>query len=729
MKKSTTTTLVTLFVFFILTPQIVVNASDVDSSYVLATKTAEAAMYGIESDASTDHDFHMDDQPSYRANPIQMTSFWDAKDAFNVASYDDESHTLCIQRYDSSFNPIANVKIANSYEEYGNVIIDRSCNYYVIWGQYVSTDHYDKGKDVIIVNKYDYNGTLVGECRIKSQDTATDKWGNSAICKPFKACDVRMAINNDILTCCFAKERKDGHQSNYVIWIDTSKMTRKSVGNADIPYTSHCFYNNVIATSDGGFLYANQGDGSDRGYNISKITPDFHKEYSKTVFHFHEGSETWTVCDVMEYNYTHAQLGGLVETNNAYVLCASSEKRLSLSPAVGLTRCEARNLFIQIFKKDNETTGEDSYYVGGETRVCTGAHTSYTRNRYLSGEEKNYGVIWLTDLPDDMYVANPKIVSIDGSSFALLWEELSYSTGKGSTYIEILNENAQVIKEKTLIDKVELCNDTQPVYHNGKIYWSVANERTSIIGWSVYYNSTKAICEVNPWGVGGTKIVGDIDPGGDVWLPGDDELHQTTNPFADNFLPAMVEAAIIYPDTKEDPSTLDCKFYHKDGKSYWYENGVRQGTLNDPKGVMGFGTNRGREICDMETEAWYWCDSVYDGAKAVNKEVWMPYIYQDEKNWDYEKIKQVAAESGNMSYQVRNSILKGTGKWVRYNSNGKMYKGWYKVTDTEAQYYPNNVGDIYYYDPQTGLMAHGDTVVGGILYCFDDQTGVLQGKK
>jgi hypothetical protein len=64
---------------------------------------------------------------------------------------------------------------------------------------------------------------------------------------------------------------------------------------------------------------------------------------------------------------------------------------------------------------------------------------------------------------------------------------------------------------------------------------------------------------------------------------------------------------------------------------YLYENGVKQGTYDDPKGVVGFGTVRGREIYDPESGAWYWLDSVNSGAKAIGKEVWMPYIYQNEK--------------------------------------------------------------------------------------------------
>ena len=208
--------------------------------------------------------------------------------------------------------------------------------------------------------------------------------------------------------------------------------------------------------------------------------------------------------------------------------------------------------------------------------------------------------------------------------------------------------------------------------------------------------------------------------------PGDN----TTNPFSEDFAPAMIEEQIVYPNTTEDPSTLNCKFYHQNGKSYWYENGIRQGTYDDPKGVMGDGSIRGREICDMETAAWYWCDSCLDGAKAVNKEVWVPYIYQGEKAWSDAEIKQNAAasidEHADMSAQLEKDIKAHTGKWVRYNANGKMFKGWYKVTSSEAQYYPDQVGNIYYYDFKTGLMAKGDLTIDGVAYHFDETTGVLQ---
>ena len=176
----------------------------------------------------------------------------------------------------------------------------------------------------------------------------------------------------------------------------------------------------------------------------------------------------------------------------------------------------------------------------------------------------------------------------------------------------------------------------------------------------------------------------------------------------------------------EDTSTLHLKWYYSDGKAFWYENGVRQGTESDPKGVWGDDSNRGREIFDPESNGWYWLDACYDGAKACNKEVWVPYIYQNEAGWDDAEIEANANNSGSMKQQVINSIKNRDGKWVRYDENGKMYKGWYKVEGEQAKIYPLQEGNKYYYDYQTGLMAKGWQVIEGVSYYFDEKTGVLQ---
>ena len=121
----------------------------------------------------------------------------------------------------------------------------------------------------------------------------------------------------------------------------------------------------------------------------------------------------------------------------------------------------------------------------------------------------------------------------------------------------------------------------------------------------------------------------------------------------------------------------------------------------------------------------------------------MPYIYQDEAEHlgDDAWINGVASLSNrdgsdgsdvvDMSAQIRQAIKShggpGAGKWVRYDSYGRMIKGWYCVyTDEDIQRYPDQAGNWYYYDLQTGLMAKGWVTINGNLFYFDEVTGVWQ---
>ncbi len=130
-------------------------------------------------------------------------------------------------------------------------------------------------------------------------------------------------------------------------------------------------------------------------------------------------------------------------------------------------------------------------------------------------------------------------------------------------------------------------------------------------------------------------------------------------------------------------------WYEADGKSYWYEHGIRQGY--DPENA----SYRGKEIYDPDSDAWYWLDNVQQGAKAVNKDV-----YQ---------------ESYAGAFADRED---GTGKWVRYDAEGHMIKGW-SMTDAGT----------YYFDPETGAMAKGNVTIDGESHYFDENTGILSAER
>ncbi|MBR1861923.1 MAG: hypothetical protein IJ796_08730 [Lachnospiraceae bacterium] len=163
------------------------------------------------------------------------------------------------------------------------------------------------------------------------------------------------------------------------------------------------------------------------------------------------------------------------------------------------------------------------------------------------------------------------------------------------------------------------------------------------------------------------------------------------------------------------------------GRWYWYEDGIRQGTYDDKKGVMGDNTIRGREIYDPGSNEWYWLDAIYNGAKAVGKEVWMPYVFSNEDGFSDDEIQSVAAGcDAGLQDLVIYTIKNKKGKWVRYDENGAMLKGWVTIEGALAEKYPDQVGNTYYYDTKTGLMARGFITLGGTTYHFDEVTGVLQ---
>lgn len=127
---------------------------------------------------------------------------------------------------------------------------------------------------------------------------------------------------------------------------------------------------------------------------------------------------------------------------------------------------------------------------------------------------------------------------------------------------------------------------------------------------------------------------------------------------------------------------VDGKWYMTDGNEYWYEGGIRQGT-----------EGRGKEIYDDVSKAWYWLDAVDGGKKAVSKDV-----YQE-------------SYAGQFADRAD-----GTGKWVRYDENGHMIKG----------FDVRNGNEVYYFDEQTGAMAKGTVVIKGVEYYFNPSTGICE---
>lgn len=308
----------------------------------------------------------------FYADCPEVVGFFDYKGMYNVVytELNDswELEGIVIQRYDAKMKLNSKIRIPLVNKMFGNITTDDAGNYYVVWGQ---SDSNSEDCVVITVCKYDYSGKLKGKCEITGYDAGGDDYWGTRI--PFDAGNCSLAINNGILACNYAREMYSGHQSNYVFYVDCGTMKRIMPDFDIVPYVSHSFDQRTIPTSDGGFVMLNHGDAYYRGFSISKIGSDLKAYENFFSFHFREGSNR-----SHGYNETYAQLGGIAETDNAYVFCGSSERTLSLALAPTQYYCghnEARDLFVQILKKnfyeiyDSE---EAKFLVKGEVRKATG---------------------------------------------------------------------------------------------------------------------------------------------------------------------------------------------------------------------------------------------------------------------------------------------------------------------------------------------------------------------
>lgn len=211
--------------------------------------------------------------------------------------------------------------------------------------------------------------------------------------------------------------------------------------------------------------------------------------------------------------------------------------------------------------------------------------------------------------------------------------------------------------------------------------WDAATDDTAVNGYRVYVDGTPVVPEgkdFNP--VNGdyttdqtTYTVSGLDltkehtftvQAGDTWWKAAQTMGSYDKMAGYNWTVKGISTTVA----GESESSMG--FVEEDGKKFWYENGVKQGT-----------EGRGKEIYDPDTDAWYWLDAVQGGAVATSKDV----------------------------YQESNG-----GKWVRYDAEGHMVKGWTETDDGK-----------YYFDEITGAMAKDYVTVDGVEYRFDTYTGIL----
>ncbi len=410
---------------------------------------------------------------------------------------DDKGDVITVYKTDG-MKILDSVNITKEMPLYGSCAEGPDGSLYVVLGE---TDTEGSGTaEVMFVGKYDWNGKLLDFITYIGNETSDAfPWLNDndfATQIPFDAANCNIAFGNGVMAVYYGREMYSGHQGSHALMIHYEDMSKAS--EYEIPYASHSFDQKVILTADGAFLFADLGDAFDRGICITKAAPG--EEKAEAVpFHFAQSS-------THHYNHIFAELGGIADVGIGYLIAGSSEETLAtqLPTQEAYIRLnettysyayynDARNLYVQVLKTDFENwTGAEMFALDGETRVCDSTGGSST---YLTGDEVDYGVRWLTDYELPYTVVNPQLVETE-NGFLYFYELHEYGQlgswvgyegfEYDSTWVIPLDGTGSPISEPVLVGNCRLNCSSDPVISDGAVYWTV-NEGNQLVIYRYIY--------------------------------------------------------------------------------------------------------------------------------------------------------------------------------------------------------------------------------------------------
>jgi hypothetical protein len=372
-----------------------------------------------------------------------ITTYVNNDGTVSVCSVDNDSQDTYIYEYSKDLQHIKTMKFHNELGQFGSFIKDDEGNYYIFYAEEVREGAFDQKN--MVLTRYDSNGEKTGACFLPAQ-TSDEKWARSfsGIKRPFYAGSCRMEISGDWIAVYFARQMfraRDGknHQASYGFIFDKNNLEK--VPNINTPSAGHSF-NQYILPVESGFIFADQGDSSPRGFNFAGIQNGQNAKNLKS-FVFKRGRT---------YQYTFAQLGGLAKTSNGYIFLGAYEKNSVVS---NVSHNDSRNLFLLTFD-DNLTSCSKPIWI-----------TKYTNK--------------LTE-----NAANPKIAALGSGRYILMWECMTQYAYK-TTFMQIINENGEPLSEEAELPDIRL-NINDVLRYNpitGNIHWAVNNGRQEIIVYSI----------------------------------------------------------------------------------------------------------------------------------------------------------------------------------------------------------------------------------------------------
>ena len=368
-----------------------------------------------------------------------ITTYIDKNGTISVCSVDTNARETYIYEYTQDLRPIKTIKFSNEFEKLGAFVKDEDGNYYLFFAGRAAS----KLAESMILVKYDREGEKIKTYKLKANPPSSF----DGVKNPFYAGSCRLELSGSMIAVYFARQMFNGHQASYGFILDKDTFERvdrgaatndnRDGGNSQMPYVSHSF-NQYILPVDNGFIFTDQGDVYPRGFDFTLFQKG---KYTKRLkaFTFKKGKT---------YQYTFAQLGGLAKTSGGYIFAGTYEKNTITSNE---RHNDSRNLFV--------LTIDDDF------TVCSKP-------------------IWITGYTDknNENAANPKIASLEGGRYLLMWEYMTSYDYK-TTFMQVIDESGNLLGDMVELPGIRLNINDALRYnrHNGKVYWAVNDGNKSII--------------------------------------------------------------------------------------------------------------------------------------------------------------------------------------------------------------------------------------------------------
>ena len=368
----------------------------------------------------------------------------------SISVVTDNSAILEITVLDSQHNFVRQFTVQKEKKLHGGSTVDAQGNYYFFFAE--ETRAY-QGEYTVV--KYSSTGARLNSVTWTgySPFITTHRDGYSSIANIYERRSSLAASGNLLSVHYCDLGRQGGHQGSTAVTINLNTMQMADVPRREL--AGHSWEQQVIVTSNGGFLYVDKGDGSPRGFGLSGYIPDKVRYGNLTEYPY-----TWTRVipfnfrSIDPYQAVNAALGGIAELDSGYILAGSSGKVLSYEE-VSYNQMGSRNIFYQVVRKDMESYGSDS----PELVVSVGETRSAVTS--LDITISNYGVVWLTDYTEGN-ANDPRLFQTE-SGAVIIWRY------DGANYYVVIGNNGQIVRSATKLP-FEIFEHHAVWYANGRLY-------------------------------------------------------------------------------------------------------------------------------------------------------------------------------------------------------------------------------------------------------------------